>query len=440
MNKIKISVIIPVYNTESYLGECLNSVLNQTLKDIEIICVDDESTDNSLSILKQYQEIDNRIKIINNKHIGEGAASARNSGFLVAEGDYLSFLDSDDYFSNDMLEKTYQKAIEHDADVVLFDGIMFDSNTRRLIETGNIIDYSKLPKKDVFNRKDFQDEIFISTTSAAWSKIFKRTFVLKHNFSFQAIYYIDDLLFTFGSLALAKRISVVAEKFIFYRIGHTNAQTRNRAKFPLSIIHGSLAFKELLENANIFDELKNSYANTIIKRCAWNLNTLNTVESYKELYNALASVYLEKLELKSSLTKNLLPFNAFEWICAIEKNDDVSYGFLGDEFYTDDLFFRYSSFNLFPVEKIKKTDRVVLYGYGKISKSFFVQNLVNNYCNLIAWVEDSENLLFPVENVEVLKTKDFDKILITSRNQKDIEEIINKLEKFGIDRECFVIC
>ena len=98
----KVSVILPVYNAGKYLHQCMDSIVNQTLKDIEIICVDDGSSDNSLEILRQYAEKDERVKVIAQANGGAGAA--RNNGLRAATGEYLSFLDSDDFFELDMLE------------------------------------------------------------------------------------------------------------------------------------------------------------------------------------------------------------------------------------------------------------------------------------------------------------------------------------------------
>lgn len=106
MEKVKVSVIIPVYNTEKYLCECLDSVLSQSLKEIEIICIDDGSIDKSNEILHSYQVRDDRLRIIEQKN--QGAASARNAGIKIACGEFIGFMDSDDYYpSNDVLEKLY---------------------------------------------------------------------------------------------------------------------------------------------------------------------------------------------------------------------------------------------------------------------------------------------------------------------------------------------
>ena len=114
----KISVIIPVYNVEKYLRECLNSVINQTMEDIEIICVNDGSTDRSLDILKEYAAKDDRIIVINQTN--GFVESARNNGLKIAGGEYIQFVDSDDYLELNACETAYKYALQYDADVVIF--------------------------------------------------------------------------------------------------------------------------------------------------------------------------------------------------------------------------------------------------------------------------------------------------------------------------------
>ena len=109
MDNIKVSVILPVYNGEKYIKKCMESLISQTLKEIEIICVDDGSVDGTLEALKEYENLDN-VTVITQENAGAGAA--RNKGMSYAKGEYLSFLDADDIFEKDMLEVAYNKAVE----------------------------------------------------------------------------------------------------------------------------------------------------------------------------------------------------------------------------------------------------------------------------------------------------------------------------------------
>ena len=119
MKKVKLSIIVPVFNTEKYLSECLNSLINQTLKSIEIICVDDGSTDNSLSILEKFHSKDERVKIIHQGNFG--VSVARNNGIAMAQGEYIGFVDSDDWVDADFFEKLYNASQKFGAEVVAGD-------------------------------------------------------------------------------------------------------------------------------------------------------------------------------------------------------------------------------------------------------------------------------------------------------------------------------
>ena len=125
MSKIKVSVIVPVFNVEEYLSTSLDSILNQTLKDIEIICINDGSTDASLDILENYAKKDARIKIISKKNEGQGIA--RNIGLDNAQGEFIAFVDSDDFIKEDMLEKSYKKSVSKNLDLVMYKVSSFDN-------------------------------------------------------------------------------------------------------------------------------------------------------------------------------------------------------------------------------------------------------------------------------------------------------------------------
>ena len=160
----KVSVIIPVYNTEEYLRECLDSVVNQTLKDIEIICIDDGSTDSSLDILKEYAKKDNRITVLKQKNQSSGIA--RNAGLSIAQGKYLSFLDSDDLFELELLESLYKKIISTKSDIAICDADKFDSegNNYNL----KMLNLKNVPEKNSFSQNDIpNNEIYDITLPAS---------------------------------------------------------------------------------------------------------------------------------------------------------------------------------------------------------------------------------------------------------------------------------
>lgn len=184
----KISVIIPVYNVENYLDKCLSSVINQTYKNLEIICINDCSTDNSLDILKLYAEEDKRIKIIDRKTNG-GLSVARNSGLEVATGDYVYFIDSDDYIDNNYLEKMLEIAIENNVDVVL--------NTNIIAHKGNL-EFSHLADKTYSNVVDsFIDakKAILNIVWNTWAHLWNKSFLDEISAKFPEGCIIEDQYF-----------------------------------------------------------------------------------------------------------------------------------------------------------------------------------------------------------------------------------------------------
>lgn len=192
---IKVSVIIPVYNTEKYLSKCLDSVCNQTLTDIEIICINDCSLDNSLNIIHDYAQKDNRVKCIDFNE-NKGAAVARNTGIDCARGEYIAFVDSDDFIDLDFYEKLYNKAIHEKADCVK--GNYRDANT------GNIDYY--------LNKKI--EEYQTNFAYAYCSAIFKRDIIAANEIYFPNAIDMEDPVFTLKFALLMNKIVIVNDACI----------------------------------------------------------------------------------------------------------------------------------------------------------------------------------------------------------------------------------
>lgn len=147
----KVSIIMPIYNAEKYLRECMDSVINQTMKDIEIICVNDGSKDSSMDILRYYESLDSRITIINKEN--EGAGQARNDGMRMATGDYLLFLDADDFFELDMVEKAYNSIEDNEADVCIFNGDKYNTESGKFEKKENLLRKKYVGDNKIINRE-----------------------------------------------------------------------------------------------------------------------------------------------------------------------------------------------------------------------------------------------------------------------------------------------
>ena len=194
MSSIAVSIIIPVFNTEKYLSKCLDSVCNQTLENIEIICIDDGSTDNSLSILKEYAERDNRIKIISKKNEGQGVA--RNLGICQAKGEYIGFVDSDDFVTHNMFDTLYKKSKKYNLDLVMCKVASFNEISK---EINDSLWYYSLGvfkgfQKNIFNHIDtFEFTCVISVTP--YNKLYKRELLINKSILFPENLIFEDEVF-----------------------------------------------------------------------------------------------------------------------------------------------------------------------------------------------------------------------------------------------------
>ncbi|MCR5207643.1 MAG: glycosyltransferase [Eubacterium sp.] len=257
-----VSVIIPVYNVEKYLKQCLDSIAAQTFKDYELICVDDGSTDSSPEILKGYAARDSRIKVILQDN--QSCGTARNNGLKVAKGKYVIWLDSDDFFEPTMLEETYNRAVETDADIVLFAFRNFDNvsgsyyNKRGLFKEA----FGDLT---VFSMKEIPDTILQVTLPNVWTKLYKRKFILKNGLRYQTLPNCEDVYFTFLALCCAGRISYVDKALLSYRINRQDNNESKKFMYPLCCIEADTELFDELNRRGFYSSVKTSYANHILE-------------------------------------------------------------------------------------------------------------------------------------------------------------------------------
>jgi len=219
---LKVSVIIPFNNVEAYIAQCLESVKNQTLKDIEIILINDASSDNSAAIAKKYAVSDSRFKIITlDKRMGQGFA--RNRGIEAAKGVYIGFVDSDDFIEPDMFELLYKRAMEDDTDITMALAAEYDDLNSKYIKS-DYYSLSILEKfgSSVFSAADTKDEI-LDINAALWNKIYKRKYLLDTGEKMPEGFIYEDLPFFFGSYLPAERINIVWKVLYSYRINRRNS-------------------------------------------------------------------------------------------------------------------------------------------------------------------------------------------------------------------------
>ena len=249
---MKISVIIPVYNTGNYLKKCLDSILNQTLKEIEIIIVNDGSSDNSLDIIKRYMKKNKNIILINKENGGQG--SARNMGISRATGEYISFVDSDDFIDEEMLEEMYLTAKENDSDIVICN--ISDLNEK----SGSTRDVSLNLKEDV----SIQEAILYSVPSVV-NKIYRRELLQDNKLFFNEKIWYEDFPYSIQLLVHAKKIKFINKPFYhyFHRIQST-MHNQNISK-NLDILKAYNELEEYLKNNNYYDIYENEIQFLLLK-------------------------------------------------------------------------------------------------------------------------------------------------------------------------------
>ena len=222
----KISVIVPVYNAEKYLKECLDSLINQTLKEIEIICVNDGSTDNSLTILNEYRRRDARVKVMTKKNGGQGCA--RNCALKCVSGKYIVFVDSDDYLSLDALDNLYSTAEKYGLDMLSYGGINFDDTTKKHVYNP-AYEFGLLPKDFQATQYNYKDcvSFVTSLTVSCCLTMYRAKFIRDSHIFFPEGLCFEDNVFFVKSLTQANRCGILKEKIYHRRLHGGQTTSRN---------------------------------------------------------------------------------------------------------------------------------------------------------------------------------------------------------------------
>lgn len=230
MEDVKVSIIIPVYNVQKYLSQCLDSVTNQTLKEIQIICVNDGSTDASSDILEEYTQKDDRILVINQENFGP--AVARKTGLKHSNGEYIEFVDADDWLELDALEKTYNNAVSNNSDLVLFPICRYDHRENKYFQSGlSVQNYFDDPTIDynnfTFKIKDIKP-FLLNSSFSVWFKLYKADFIKGYDdFYFPRHMNFEDVPLHVQIMIRAPKISFCPGKIYNYRTSNPDSLTNS---------------------------------------------------------------------------------------------------------------------------------------------------------------------------------------------------------------------
>ncbi len=294
-HKYDLSVVILVYNTAEYLRDCIDSIINQTMKNIEIIAVDDSSTDNSLEILKEYEHLEN-FKIIHQPN--QGGAVAGNNGLKMATGKYVTLVDSDDILMIDSYEKLFSFAEKNECDVVI-------GTAKRLID-GYIVDAGIVQERNVWKEEriveDVKAEVDIFYDGFYWNKIYRRELIINNDVFMPPGMLFADRPFVHKAFIHAKRVGIIPDLVYLWRHRGENAKQKsvlqsNAEKSNLEDRFNSLLYQYENDFSKLNDdEFANNWLKTYIVRNLLMANNIFGSPEYRDVYFEKMKIFLSKID------------------------------------------------------------------------------------------------------------------------------------------------
>lgn len=322
MQNPRVSVIVPVHNTERYLRECLDSILSQTESNLEVICIDDGSSDSSPAILREYSEKDSRIVVLRQKC--KGAGTARNLGLTVARGTNLAFLDSDDFFEKGMLKDACDALDARQADIVAFRSWAYSEahKANRIAKWTFVAD--NVPPKDVFSWKDMPDVIFNTFGNYTWNKVFRASLIFDNNLSFQEISRTNDLLFVCTALMCATRITTIDECYVHYRMGTKTSLQATNDRDVLAFYQAFCSLQDYLMKKGLYQDVERSFINHALDGVISNVNSLKTLSGFTELRARIIDTIEKRFDFLGqdpSIFRNQAQLEQYRALCTLDPTD-----------------------------------------------------------------------------------------------------------------------
>ncbi|MPQ42294.1 glycosyltransferase [Clostridium tarantellae] len=316
----KVSVIVPVYNVEKFLRRCMDSLISQAFKDIEIIAINDGSTDKSLEILREYEEIDSRVKVIDKEN--SGVSKCRNIGIDVSKGEYIMFVDSDDWIDTDMIENMYYKALEEKADLIMctYTREFINHSKERVI---------KLPSTKIYDDEEVKKELLrklvgpinkelaspdqLDVLGTIWGKLYKTENIKSNKLVFIDLAVIgsaEDTLFNIYTFNCLKKVVFINRPMYHYWKGNSESIT---SKYNPNLKEQRKAFFKYIDNFIKENRLGSEFEKALENRICTSVlglglvecsvqNKVSTTKKIKNIKNILETNYIEKaykkLEIK----------------------------------------------------------------------------------------------------------------------------------------------
>ncbi len=376
---IRVSVIIPAYNVEKYIRQCLDSLLVRDEVRSEVIVVDDGSTDRTLEILKEFEEKDDRVKVI--EQANAGAGTARNNGMKYATGEYLAFLDADDFYDPEMLRLAYEISWSDRSDVTVWCSDNYIESKRIFTENKSSIRRDLLPEKRPFAGIDVNYDIFRVFIGWPWDKMFRTEFVRKNGLYFQEQRTTNDLLFVFSAVAQAERISTLEAVLSHHRRQKSGSLSVSREKSWGCFYYALTALRDHLKNRGLYERFERDFINYALHFSLWNINSLKG-DSYYLLYDKLKQEWFEELGITQKQEGYFYENDAWQTYHIIMKLDPDEYLHFRINLFAD----KFTELNVKVIDGIEKINRLEEdYKHIRNSISFKIGRMITFVPRGIKW-------------------------------------------------------
>lgn len=309
---VKVSVIVPVYNQEKYIERCMDSILAQSLQEIEVILVDDGSTDSTPDILRRYEQNDERITVLHQQN--QYAGVARNHGLKAAQGEYVIFWDSDDYFSLDALEALYNESKKYDADICVGEATKMDMYDGTVKEKC-YINWGRVPEKCPFNINDVPQYIFNIARNYPWNRLYKKSFLEQQNLQFSELKQSNDVSFVMKAFVVAEKITVIDQIIVYYQFRNPESLSGNALKKKENALKAHMEVKDFLIKSGHWEnqDIRQSFINNAFGTISSQFNLIEDHEEYKMLYSFYKEEALPVLGIgKSEVEQMYSEKNAYD--------------------------------------------------------------------------------------------------------------------------------
>lgn len=425
--KIKVSIIVPVYNVEKYLKRCLDSLISQTLQDIEIICINDGSTDGSVDILKEYENRDSRIKVISKINTGYG--NSMNVGMHYAKGEYIGIVESDDFADNNMFEVLYKVAEMKTAEVVKSNFYIYQNGKDSINEN-----LAGVPYMELINPANIP-KVF-TVAPSIWSALYSREFIEKNNINFNetpgASY--QDVSFAFEVMCKAKRVICIEDAFLHYRMDNMNSSVKAPDKV-FCIIDEFHRVGDIIQKNQIY-QLEDVMVSYKYRNYLSNFFRMDSIYQYAFLYQ----MHLEiKMDYEKGLLANIIEkdrelANILE---DIRTNYEVFFIKNSDEYirkYVLGKDVKNALLASYGVHKLcEEARQIIIYGAGNYAEKLYEH--IKKY-NIIAFAVSDENhkkqdMLHDIPIAEINELADVgkDTLVIVAISIRKQEDVVGKLKK-----------